>query len=291
MEQNIILLGPKAVGKSLISENLQEALRKNGLGNYEVLSLDLFFKFCRQAYNKELFSDRSVYSLNSEIAQLDPNDAKFETYKQMLISDREKELQFITDWTHDYYFPDFADLMETYENVAEVQRYYKYFSNESFMVFDQTVYLLVLERILAKAKKPLIIDAGGNIGCIHDMTNDDLRNVESRFPGVNIKKLQKQLLERIPIRVFIKPCEEYLQIPCADIHDMANQMYMRNPESYKRFANVTVQPKLLFGKILEKYERSNPTQKVVASTLVDTKQVDKTSAEIVEQIKNLKTYE
>lgn len=291
MEENIILLGPKAVGKSLISEKLQSSLKKEGLGDYDVLSLDLFFKLCNQAYNEELFTDRTQLTLYSELAQLDPEDNFYSEYREKLVEDREKELGLIIEWTKDYYFPSFADIMEQNEDLTQVQRFYRYFSNEAFMAIDQSFYLMVLDRILKKAKKPLIIDAGGNIGCIHELSQEDLKKIASRFPNLDIKKFQQQVLSQIPLRVYVKPCDEYERIPCPDIHDFANQMYMKNPESYKQFANITVKPNLLFGELLDNYDRSNPVQKIVASKKVKAKEVEKTISDIIGQIKNLKTYE
>ena len=288
MKDNIILLGPKAVGKSLISEKLKSSLKKEGLGDYDVLSLDLFFKFCNQAYNEILFMDRNEASFHGEIAQLDPEDEFYDEYREKLIADRNKEMELLTSWIHDYNFADFSSIMDIYENIVEVQRFYRYLSNESFMIFDQTAYLMVLDKILSKAKKPLIIDAGGNIGCLHDSTKPDFKNIEYRFPNIDVKNYQRQVLEKIPIRVFIKPCNEYDQIPCPDIHDQANQMYLSNPDSYKTFANVTIKPNLFFGQILENYDRSNPAHKIMANGLVKDEEVEKSISEIIEQIKNLK---
>lgn len=293
MEQNIILLGPKAVGKSVIAPALQAYLKKQGLGDYDVLSLDVFFKRCQDAFNETLFFPESTRRrmLNREIAQLDPNDPEFEKLKAMLTDDFEKSYDEIFEFTEKYYLPDFKDLAELFQETATTQQQTHFFSNDTFMIFDQTIYLKVLERVLKKAKKPLIIDAGGNIGPIHDYTESDLMYAQYRFPDIDIKTFQKKVLDTIPIKVYIEPSEEYDSLSCVDIHDKANSLYRKNPESYKRFANVTLQAGRLYMENFENFDRSNPVEKIKASKYLSKKAVEDACEEIVKQILNMKIFE
>lgn len=298
MNKNIILIGPKAVGKSSIASVLQDSLEKNGFGKYEILKLDLFFKYCNDAYNKNLFFSihERKFMLSREIEQLKnecggENSEDFNNLKLKLIADFEnsEEEKFALNET--FKFVDFNDIVKNYEEFASIQSQTHMICNDSFMTYDQTVFLKVLERCLQKYKKPLIIDAGANIGPVYDMSGQDITYVQYRFPDIDIKTYQDKIFDNIPYKVFIEPCEEYYTLPCDSIHNVANRMYLKNPDSYKKYANITVKPNKLYNLTFEHFDRNNTVEKIAKSLNLNQDEISKVVNEIISQMQQIKIYE
>lgn len=293
MEENIILIGPKAVGKSTIASKLQETLEKKGMGKYTILKLDLFFKYCQDSLNKCLFfTERERKAiLNNEISQINQSSKNYEFLKQLLIEDFEKSEDEKFELNELFNFKDFIDIIENYQEVSNVQAMTHMFCNDTFMIFDQTIYLKILERCLKKYKKPLIIDAGANIGPVYNMDNQDLTYIQYKFPDIDIKTYQRKIMEEIPFKVFIEPCDGYENLKCPDIRDAANRMYLKHSDSYRRFANISTKPRKLYTMDFASFDRDNPVDRIEKSLFIDEEEILRVANDISKQIENLKTFE
>lgn len=291
MEQNIILLGPKAVGKSSISTKLQEELKSQGLGDYEIFPLDLFFIYCRDKLQGKGRPTGEMLYL--EKAQLSKSDPDYESQLESLEDDFYDSIDRYIELDKKYDFNSFRTIIGNYEQMfqkhsPEWRRFFnksELLSKEGLLFYDQLVYLIVLKKCLEKADKPLIIDAGGNIGSIYHPTEDDLKSIDRCFYGVDIATFAQELFDQIPFKVYIEPCDGYEELDCADIHDEANKMYMADPNSYKTYANISVKPKSLYTKKFEKLDRTNPVTRIKNQKYLNIPELDKISKKIVEEIK------
>lgn len=221
LSKSIILIGPKGVGKSLIAERLQNMLKSNNQ-DFFLLRLDVIRDLCKKLYDPQSkLTTQEIIKLDKEYIELNNLfNLESSTFKNIISR-----------------FYQFFNYQEDPNSLFKL-------SNNGLIAFDNLISLNILEACLNKINKPLIIDAGGNIGPIID-------NVPSsdKFLVLELKDedKQKRLLTKFGNVVYLAPGEDYEKSSLSSINDEANKAYRKNPNSYKSFANIIIEISNLFS--------------------------------------------
>ena len=220
LSKSIILIGPKGVGKSLIAERLQNMLKSNNQ-DFFLLRLDVIRDLCKKLYDPQSkLTTQEIIKLDKEYIELNNLfNLESSTFKNIISR--------------------FYQIFNYQEDPISLFK----LSNNGLIAFDNLISLNILEACLNKINKPLIIDAGGNIGPIID-------NVPSsdKFLVLELKDedKQKRLLTKFGNVVYLAPGEDYEKGSLSSINDEANKAYRKNPNSYKSFANIIIEISNLF---------------------------------------------
>lgn len=221
LNKSIILIGPKGVGKSLIAERLQNMLKSNNQ-DFFLLKLDVIRDLCKKLYDPQSkLAPQEIIKLDKEYIELNNLfNLESSTFKNII-----------------------SRFYQIFNYQEDPNSLFK-LSNNGLIAFDNLISLNILEACLNKIDKPLIIDAGGNIGPIID-------NVPSsdKFLVLELKDgdKQKRLLTKFGNVVYLAPGEDYEKSSLSSINDEANKAYRKNPNSYKSFANIIIEVSNLFS--------------------------------------------
>lgn len=221
LSKSIILIGPKGVGKSLIAERLQNMLKSNNQ-DFFLLKLDVIRDLCKKLYDPQSkLTTQEIIKLDKEYIELNNLfNLESSTFKNII-----------------------SRFYQIFNYQEDPNSLFK-LSNNGLIAFDNLISLNILEACLNKINKPLIIDAGGNIGPIID-------NVPSsdKFLVLELKDedKQKRLLTKFGNVVYLAPGEDYEKGSLSSINDEANKAYRKNPNSYKSFANIIIEISNLFS--------------------------------------------
>lgn len=221
LSKSIILIGPKGVGKSLIAERLQNMLKSNNQ-DFFLLRLDVIRDLCKKLYDPQSkLTTQEIIKLDKEYIELNNLfNLESSTFKNII-----------------------SRFYQIFNYQEDPNSLFK-LSNNGLIAFDNLISLNILEACLNKIDKPLIIDAGGNIGPIID-------NVPSsdKFLVLELKDedKQKRLLTKFGNVVYLAPGEDYEKGSLSSINDEANKAYRKNPNSYKSFANIIIEISNLFS--------------------------------------------
>lgn len=221
LSKSIILIGPKGVGKSLIAERLQNMLKSNNQ-DFFLLRLDVIRDLCKKLYDPQSkLTTQEIIKLDKEYIELNNLfNLESSTFKNII-----------------------SRFYQIFNYQEDPNSLFK-LSNNGLIAFDNLISLNILEACLNKIDKPLIIDAGGNIGPIID-------NVPSsdKFLVLELKDedKQKRLLTKFGNVVYLAPGEDYEKSSLSSINDEANKAYRKNPNSYKSFANIIIEVSNLFS--------------------------------------------
>lgn len=221
LSKSIILIGPKGVGKSLIAERLQNMLKSNNQ-DFFLLRLDVIRDLCKKLYDPQSkLTTQEIIKLDKEYIELNNLfNLESSTFKNII-----------------------SRFYQIFNYQEDPNSLFK-LSNNGLIAFDNLISLNILEACLNKINKPLIIDAGGNIGPIID-------NVPSsdKFLVLELKDedKQKRLLTNFGNVVYLAPGEDYEKGSLSSINDEANKAYRKNPNSYKSFANIIIEISNLFS--------------------------------------------
>ena len=221
LNKSIILIGPKGVGKSLIAERLQNMLKSNNQ-DFFLLKLDVIRDLCKKLYDPQSkLAPQEIIKLDKEYIELNNLfNLESSTFKNII-----------------------SRFYQIFNYQEDPNSLFK-LSNNGLIAFDNLISLNILEACLNKIDKPLIIDAGGNIGPIID-------NVPSsdKFLVLELKDedKQKRLLTKFGNVVYLAPGEDYEKSSLSSINDEANKAYRKNPNSYKSFANIIIEISNLFS--------------------------------------------
>ena len=221
LSKSIILIGPKGVGKSLIAERLQNMLKSNNQ-DFFLLRLDVIRDLCKKLYDPQSkLTSQEIIKLDKEYIELNNLfNLESSTFKNII-----------------------SRFYQIFNYQEDPNSLFK-LSNNGLIAFDNLISLNILEACLNKIDKPLIIDAGGNIGPIID-------NVPSsdKFLVLELKDedKQKRLLTKFGNVVYLAPGEDYEKGSLSSINDEANKAYRKNPNSYKSFANIIIEISNLFS--------------------------------------------
>ncbi len=221
LSKSIILIGPKGVGKSLIAERLQNVLKSNNQ-DFFLLRLDVIRDLCKKLYDPQSkLTTQEIIKLDKEYIELNNLfNLESSTFKNII-----------------------SRFYQIFNYQEDPNSLFK-LSNNGLIAFDNLISLNILEACLNKINKPLIIDAGGNIGPIIDYVPSS-----DKFLVLELKDedKQKRLLTKFGNVVYLAPGEDYEKGSLSSINDEANKAYRKNPNSYKSFANIIIEISNLFS--------------------------------------------
>lgn len=236
LQKSIVLIGPKSVGKSLITKRLAERLK-----DYVIFSSDELENLCAlidmgnfknaEEIKKEYIDE---FRRNYKKQKYDTEELKSRSEKHL-----EESLQLI-----DFFFDNF-DLKKLVQMMNETR---KILCARPNLTEKQMLYLLqyrkikLLEEALSQIDKPLLCDFGADIGAVIGLYGvEQLRITEAlNKPFKNIEKTQKKFFERFASVVYLEPGIDYDQKVDPRWNDRHNKLYTANRESYVAFANFMV---------------------------------------------------
>ncbi len=297
--KSLILIGGKAVGKTLISENLQK------FTDHKILiSLDDLFQYLMTNSRGGLdLDDETKILLKSMLMQkhLDPADENFITLKERF----DKEFE-------DYYArANFYDKLLDIDSLSEITNLFytieqadKALKRDSGKKYNpnvkrfnlQVMYLELLDRCLDKITQSAIFDVGAFIGPVinlpeerFDKINKLFYNEDSPFhgfirSGVKVQHLQEHVLKKIGTRIYVAGGKDYYETTSADVYSEDNLEFLSNPESYKKFATDTVLAENFFKTKNEDAFRNRQTFAVKSRMRVEELKIQKNIDEVCKKI-------
>ncbi len=211
-KKSIILLGPKAVGKSSITEQIKQK-DKSRL----IVSADLLIN---------LIAHRLTGGIT---ANVDKNYAQnLQTYKKL----------FKFDDLESYVY-DMAKIMQN-PNLSPNAKYVGLQFWKSRMI----------ESALYGINQPIFLDASADFGACFNLSDQDKTQIKSMFfmSSDIVLSRHSDFLKQFGTVAYLKPGPTYKNSTQERAHDESNQLYISNPESYEKFANLTCSAKDLFIK-------------------------------------------
>lgn len=294
LNKSIILIGPKGVGKSLIAEKLKERLKQNEKQDFFLLKLDLIRELCKECYeNPNIFNtdpkelERKI--LQSELSSVDPKLPNYEEIKKIKEKEISEYVDEIFELNQIFGFSSFSfsRAVSRFKQVCDFQEDRPVLSDEGLVAFDNLTSLEILDACMKKIDRPLLIDAGGSVGAIIDGVLDKDKSFVFELKN---EYRQKQILSKIGNVVYLIPGADYDSSALTSVSDSANIMYRKNPNSYRAFANITVDTSNLFfdrtSSVFTKRDASDIDARNKRLELLNNEVVDKICNEIVAGVKN-----
>lgn len=213
-QNSIVLIGPKAVGKSLIasklsSGNIANVISSDLLTNLIAISLSGGYETTLSGPLKEEYE---YYSKIFNFKELSPYVLNLAKLKQdESLSEKPKKL---------------------------AMQYWK---------------IRLLEEAITKLKGPVILDLGADVGAVYSLSEEEKKELEKNLFLYEdfISSRQLDFLKQFKNIYFIKPSKEYFSSTNDRITNSDNVIYLQNPKSYTSFASKEISTDGLFSK--EKY--------------------------------------
>ena len=209
--KSTILIGPKAVGKSKLTSFVKES----GNGEY-VLSADLLINMV-------------AHKLSGTLHLLE-NDKEFSEVVKL--------------YKKNFNLNDLSP--QVYEMAKIIQ--IPHISDASKQVILQFWKTRFVENALYGIKQPIFLDACADFGACFDLNDDEKAEVKSflYMDSETILNRHKMFMKNFGTVVYLKPGPTYHENNEERSHDVANQLFISHPESYEKFANITLSAKDLF---------------------------------------------
>ena len=215
LDKSIILIGPKATGKSTITSKFEEAHPDYLCFSSDLLINMMIFRIAKK--EQDLISD-PAYAKNLE---------KYTSYfKFAELDDMLLELG------------KYANDEELSPKVRQaLVQFWK------VRIIEDAIYDL-------KAKQPIFVDASADVGAAFDLTEAEEKELYkqiSMYPSMVLGRNQK-LLDQFGHIVYLEPGSTYHLNKQERASDSANTLFVSNPESYKKYATTTLSAEDLFLK-------------------------------------------
>ena len=246
LKNTIVLIGPKAVGKTFISTKLSE---QTGMS---VISSDLLTSLL-------------VLDSSSLTASDFPNELKQDNERYRKIFNFKELSHFVIE---------IAKIYQN-ENLSEKAK-------KLTMQYWKT---RLLEEAISQLDKPVILDLGADIGAVYDLNQQEKKDAEYQmfFSESVISSRQSNFLKQFENVFYLKPSKDYFLSKNERILNEDNQTYLENPNSYSSFATQEISTDKLFSK--EKYKLTEieleKLQKNERAKLVNSNEIDNITSKIL----------
>ena len=205
LEKSIILIGPKAVGKSKVASKIQDISNE-----HLILSTDFLINITSHDINGTLGSMMQFEDFAEDVKK----------YKQLFDLD------------------DFKDMIYS---MAEVAQNKKLTPNERCfaMQFWKTK---VLSLMLYKLNTPVVVDASADFGAVVNLTDKEKNTIKSMYYMNSniIQERSDEVVKRFGKIVYLKPEQGYNSDPENRANDESNLVFLSNPESYQKYATIVL---------------------------------------------------
>jgi len=210
-KQSTILIGPKAVGKSLLTSKFEEQHPEA-----YVLNADLLINMIAHKLNGSM----DLLESDKEFAE------KVAKYK------KDFDINNLSSYVYEM-----AKIMQ-YPNISDTSR-------QVILQFWKT---RLLESALYKINQPVFVDASADFGACFNLSKEDQEEVKSflYMHADTILSRHKSFLDQFGTIAHLKPGPTYHESKEERSHDTANMLFLSNPDSYSKFANITISAKDLF---------------------------------------------
>ncbi len=201
LNNSIILLGPKQVGKTTLAEVL--ATNKN-LPDLVISS--------------DLLTSLIVFDIS-------------ENWNTLVVGSEIEEIA--NQYKSLFKFKELAPLVE---QIAKIHT--SNFSQKSKKVCISYWKARLLEDAIEQLQQPFILDAGADIGAVFNLSNSEENQIAQAFyiPFDFIKNRIKSLIREFKTRIYLKPGNNYSEV-IGRAQDEENSLFMENQKSYTSFAN------------------------------------------------------
>ncbi len=245
-ENSVVLLGPKGVGKSLISSTLAEKL-----GIKMVVSTD-FLRSILIMYDFGVL--RNFNDFKNQIEQR----SKQERINPLALN--QKELIEIQKRDIDAYFKKvygaaqvffafkqnkkFDDLLNKIRLIKQIKARNTWLSNNGYNFLMQYFLLELVEMYLSSTRisEPIVLDMGADLGVNYTLTQSEFMQfaplLNENYESVINK--QKNLIEKFKMRVMLVPGEDYFNNSNPKIYDADNKNFLNKINDYIDYCNITV---------------------------------------------------
>ena len=234
---SLVLIGPKAVGKSLIAEKLSN---KN---NIRVFSSDVLEYFSMFFLSGEIVS---LLDLKADI--LDEFSEENFRSKHESCSDEmiERNRNFVVEYLKkiDYYdrVVDFVKMRNIVLKSMQILRSNPNFSLRQQLFVLQQQKILMLSEAIKRLSENVILDLGADIGSVISLTPKEQRVMTQIFGKSyhQLLKEQKMFFKQFDSVVYLAPGVDYKEKVDARSNDQYNKIYTENKDSFISYANLMV---------------------------------------------------
>ena len=232
----IALIGPKAVGKSLIASKLSE-----NMGDISIFSSDTFDNFIMailqggfrnvSEFRNLVISEYSEEKLKRKYPGIDKETLR---HNKNYLENYLKSIEIIEKY---------ADLLKSkqiYYQTIKLLETNKPLSLKQMLFILQYQKILILTNIIKKIDQPIILDFGADLGAIislNDKEKDKLSQIYQK-PFHELMSAQKQMFENCGIIAYLSPGKDYIEKSDARISDDHNKIYRESEDSYSQYANI-----------------------------------------------------
>ncbi len=235
--RKIALIGPKAVGKSLIAQRLSEKYP-----NHFLFSSDELENFCMLMLRGEFASvehlKRCVIEEYAEEAKDFEKEGKTHLikYNQAHIDKYLKMVDFFEANMQ------IGNLLKIMNDTCEILQKNRRLTLNQQLFILQYQKIKLIEEALKDLKTPILCDFGADVGCVIDLYKSEQLRVSEALekPFSSLKNAQKRLFDKFGAVVYLEPGVDYKEKIDPRSGDELNKIYMKSPESYISFANFMV---------------------------------------------------
>ncbi len=229
LKNSICFMGPKAVGKTLISKAITKKL------GYTYINLDTIYAHIQRMCACDSFEDYTTILKHDRLNAL--STLEYSCATRRLNYFKECDMLFDMEQLYNYLWYD-TSWIPVIEKL----------SLNSQMFISQIENVQALDYIISKMRAPYVFDLGGHVGVNINVPKSDLHFIEQYFQASykDLKEFQFRTIKKIGVRVFLMPGQNYLQCPCEDIHDEVNDLLLHKLDSYNTLSNMAISTNGIF---------------------------------------------
>lgn len=238
LTESVVLLGPKAVGKSLIASKL--ASRFEG---YDIFSSDKLENYAMLFYQGNF---RSVDEVKSVVKDEFSDKRALKKYSGDPEEIVKRNQEYLKDYLDslDFYskIVDFKKLRQIVNETINILSKNTNFSLRQQLFVMQYQKIKMLEAALENIEGKLIFDFGADIGSVIDLSDRERKMISSVYnkPFNSISKQQEKLFGRFGMVIYLEPGIDYKEKVDPRSNDLHNKIYSENKNSYVSFSDLVV---------------------------------------------------
>lgn len=236
LNNSILLIGPKAVGKSLIADKL--SLKQDSM---PIFSSDKLENYAMMFTEGDF---RNVDEIIEVVKSSFSNEKALKKYKgnpEQIIKQNEK---YVSDYINSLKFyatvVDFRKLRTIIYQTMSLLRNNGQLSLRQMLSVMQYQKIQMLEYFFENLQTPVVADFGADVGAVIELLPKEKSQIE-RMYGIKFSKIenaQKQFFKKFRNVVYLSPGIDYKEKIDPRSNDEHNKIYCENKDSYVAFAKL-----------------------------------------------------
>ena len=233
----VVLLGPKAVGKTLVASKL--ASKFDG---YSIFSSDKLENFA-MIFTRGNF--RSLDEIKSAVEKEFSDENALKKYSGDPDEIVRKNREYVKEYMDsiDYYSQrvDFRKMRQIVYETTKIMSSHEFSVKQLLFIMQYQKFKMVKEA-LSNIKEPLICDFGADMGALLELSKNECKELSIVFnkPFQELRKEQNDFFDMFETVVYLQPGIDYKEKVDPRSSDEHNKLYSENINSYLSFADIVV---------------------------------------------------